>query len=191
MKCELCHQAEAETAITKKIDGVEKELYVCKACAAKSASESKSESKGKGNVSRISVVGGKDEPPPPFVEDLVKATLGFMKGVAEAEQNVNRKCPGCHANWEQIKSSGRLGCPSCWKTFAQQIQSEFLAQQFGKRHLGAVPAVTEVKDPADQRAILARALKAAIKREDYHEAARIQHQLEALGPAAAEKGKEA
>lgn len=186
MKCEICHEADAETVLKTKIAGVEKELYVCKACAAKAKSKAKAEAeaeaevKGEGGKPHISVVGGKDEPPPPFVEDLVKATLGFMKGVAEAEQNVNRKCPGCKSNWETIKSSGRLGCPACWKTFAQQIQAEFLRDAYGPRHLGAVPALTTARATDDQRAILARQLKAAIRREDYHEAARIQKQIDAL-----------
>ena len=35
MKCELCHQAEAETRVWKKIDGEQRELYVCRDCARK------------------------------------------------------------------------------------------------------------------------------------------------------------
>ena len=35
MKCELCHQAEAETRVWKIIDGEQRELYVCKECAQK------------------------------------------------------------------------------------------------------------------------------------------------------------
>ena len=37
MKCELCHQAAAERAVRKKVDGVEQELYVSKACAEEAA----------------------------------------------------------------------------------------------------------------------------------------------------------
>ena len=35
MKCELCHQKDAETAIQVGKDGVEEELYVCQECARK------------------------------------------------------------------------------------------------------------------------------------------------------------
>lgn len=33
MKCELCHKADAQTAITREKDGEEEELYVCNVCA--------------------------------------------------------------------------------------------------------------------------------------------------------------
>ena len=33
MKCELCHNADAETAITRGEGDTAEELYVCKACA--------------------------------------------------------------------------------------------------------------------------------------------------------------
>ena len=35
MKCELCHQKDAETAIQVEKDGVADELYVCRECANK------------------------------------------------------------------------------------------------------------------------------------------------------------
>ena len=34
MKCELCHMADAETVLHLKKDGQDRELYVCKKCAA-------------------------------------------------------------------------------------------------------------------------------------------------------------
>ena len=36
MKCEICHEADAAAVIHMKKDGETRELYVCKACAAKS-----------------------------------------------------------------------------------------------------------------------------------------------------------
>ena len=35
MKCELCHQKDAETAIQVEKEGAAEELYVCHACAKK------------------------------------------------------------------------------------------------------------------------------------------------------------
>ena len=34
MKCELCHTNDAETVLHQKKDGKDRELYVCKKCAA-------------------------------------------------------------------------------------------------------------------------------------------------------------
>ena len=37
MKCELCHKADAETAIQREVDGEVQELYVCQNCARQEA----------------------------------------------------------------------------------------------------------------------------------------------------------
>ena len=181
MKCEICHKAEAETAVTTTQDGVEKELYVCSACA---ASLRGAPSRNTRNSSpKVSVIKGSSTTPPPFVEELVKATLGFMKGVAEAEENEKRVCPHCKATWEQIKESGHVGCPSCWKTFACQIRDEFLSVEFGKAHVGSAPAIDRLPDLKSIKTVLERDLKLAIQREDYHLAALLKNKLDALGEA--------
>ena len=33
MKCEICHERDAEEAVHRVVDGVDKELYVCHQCA--------------------------------------------------------------------------------------------------------------------------------------------------------------
>lgn len=180
MKCEICHKGDASTAIVVKQDGREKELYVCADCAAVHRNGSAAPNKSGNDKPKVSIIKGNSEQPPPFVEELVKATLGFMKGVAEAEENEKRVCPCCHAKWEQIKESGRIGCPSCWKTFARQIRDEFLAGEFGRAHLGSAPAIDQLPDATAARKILERDLKAAIAREDYHRAALLKSRLDKL-----------
>lgn len=179
MKCEICHKAEAETAVTMSIDGHDKELYVCHACAAAARNPEMRKKPSRKKRPTVEVVGGSEDPPP-FVEELVKATLGFMKGVAEAEQAHTRMCSTCKTTWEKIKETGRIGCPDCWRTFAREIRGEFLAAQYGPSHCGSAPAVGALNRAEDARAVLARRLKEAIDREDYRRAAEIKHQLDAL-----------
>ncbi len=186
MKCELCHQADATTAVTVKKDGAEKELYVCAACAADIRNGGRKKKKTSADPSKPTVIKTSGEEPPPFVEELVKATLGFMKGVAEAEENERRVCPVCHAKWDKLKDAGRLGCPACWRTFARQIRTEFLSAEFGRAHIGAAPAIDRLPDAKAVRAVLERDLRAAIAREDFHRAADLKRQLDAL-----DSGKEA
>lgn len=179
MKCEICHKAEAQTAVVTRTDGVERELYVCEACAEQLRTEKKTPSR-KGEHPQVSIVDGTKANPPPFVEELVKATLGFMKGVAEAKENERQICPVCKTKWDQIKDSGRMGCPACWKAFAKHIRGEFLASQFGLSHQGTAPAVEKLTDTGSVRKIVERDLKAAIAREDYRLAAELKHKLDAL-----------
>ena len=79
MKCEICHQADAQTAITRTANGEEEELYVCKSCAAEErrTRQKKSQRTRKAGglppgVS-ITVSGGGDSPPP-----IIGAILGAM-----------------------------------------------------------------------------------------------------------------
>lgn len=184
MKCESCHQAEAKAAVTVDVEGVKKEIYVCTTCAAKLRGKNKSKKSDPASPKKatpeITVLNGETEPPPPFVEELVKATLGFMKGVAEAEENDKRVCPVCKAKWDQIKSSGRIGCPACWKTFARKIRETFLGGEWGPSHIGAAPTIDRIPDPAAARAVLERELKDAIAREDYRRAAALKRKLDGL-----------
>ena len=119
MKCEICHEADAAAVINIKKDGEEKELFVCKSCAAKAKHPAKKKPAPKDDD--VLAFGGDDEPPE-FVKNLVEATLGFMKGVAESGHRTRSKCPACKTTWEQIKKSGRIGCPTCWQTFPKSIR---------------------------------------------------------------------
>ncbi|MGN0846387.1 MAG: hypothetical protein ACI4RA_03270 [Kiritimatiellia bacterium] len=181
MKCELCKKAEATTAVTITKDGVARELYVCSDCAAAAKKGDEPKSQKQTPPSRkLTIVGGDGESAPPFVTEFVKATLGFMKEVAEAEQNERRVCPVCKAKWDKIKEDGLLGCPTCWRTFARQIRDEFLVGEFGRAHLGKAPAVERLERADDARAVLERELKDAVAREDYHRAALLKKKLDAL-----------
>ncbi len=179
MKCEICHNAEATTVLTFTKDGVERELYVCQDCADQNRNRG-NPSAQKGSAPKVKRVIGPNETPPPFVEEFVKATLGFMKEFAENEENEKRVCPVCKSKWDAIKETGRLGCPSCWKTFARHLRAEFFAAQYGPAHLGKAPAVGKPQNSKDTRAILERDLKNAIACEDFHLAANLKRKLDAL-----------
>ena len=175
MKCEICHQADAAAVIHVKKDGEKKELYVCKACANKARHPSK---KRRPEEEARDFAFNEGEEPPEYVKNLVEATLGFMKGGVESKQNKHAKCPVCKTSWEQIKESGRIGCPACWKVFGARIREAFLVGQYGPKHVGAMPA--NVTGEAS-RAYLERELKAAVGREDFKRAAALKRLIDALG----------
>ena len=187
MKCELCHEAEAETALHLKKDGQDRELYVCKKCAA-AAHQKKG---GKGDKGKSVSVIGPDGKPPQFVEDFFKAALGLVDGLGHLEEerrNGKRVFPLCHATWETLEQRGTLGCPRCWKTFATEIRTKFLRSDYGVQHVGAMPEKTTGND---SRAYLERELKKAIRLQKYEMAAEIQRRLDEIGKDAPEAdGKE-
>ncbi len=106
--------------------------------------------------------------------------MGLVDGLghlAEEQKTGKKTCPLCHATWEKLEKRQRLGCPSCWKTFAAEIREHVLDGDYGLKHVGAMPPNTVGND---MRAFLQRELKTAIRLQDYEKASVIQRQLDAL-----------
>ena len=83
MKCEVCHNADAETAIVKNDNGAESELYVCRACAkaerAKRQKKSQRTRKTSGLPPGMSItVSGSGGEPPPFIGAILDAVHGMV-----------------------------------------------------------------------------------------------------------------
>ena len=93
MKCELCHQRDAETALQVERDGAEEELYVCHACAKqerlrrqKKSQRTRKAGGGPAPSVSISVSGdaGAGEPPPQVIEAIMNAVSGMVSGLERA-----------------------------------------------------------------------------------------------------------
>lgn len=179
MKCELCHKREAVKAVTVKNPekGSSEERYVCADCAARLNQPPSAAKKRNAQPTVTRIEGG--ESAPPFIKNFLEAAVGLVKGIEGATEQ-HLVCPVCHATWDKLKESGRLGCPSCWKTFAKELQEHVLRAEYGPTHLGAPPAAAVHTQPALSRAYLERELKAAITREDYRKAAALKKSLDAL-----------
>ena len=107
MKCELCHMADAETVLHLKKDGQDRELYVCKKCAA----AARHPKKKNGEDGKSVTVVGSGEKPPQFVEDFFKAAMGLVDGLGHLEEerkHGKKACPLCHATWETLEKRGTL-----------------------------------------------------------------------------------
>ncbi len=176
MKCEICHKADAAAVLRRPgPDGAETELFVCKACAAGSAGKPPKPTASAPEGKSITVSG--DEAPPEFVENFFKAAMGLMEGIAQSEKG-KQCCPGCGRTWEQIKTDKLVGCPRCYRAFAELIRGEFLAGAYARTHAGDMPPQAKGRDT---RAFLERELKAAVKFQRFEQAAKIRRQLDALG----------
>lgn len=98
MKCELCHQNDAETAISLPGEGEELELYVCRECARKervkrqnkSQRTRKAASPASGMTISVSGVTADGDGPPPIIEAIMNAVSGM---VSDLGQGKNRQTP--------------------------------------------------------------------------------------------------
>jgi len=114
MKCELCHNAEAETAIVRGEGESEEELYVCSACAKaeRQRRQKKSQRTRKMtglppgmsmSITRIGPVDAEDveesdgENPPPFIGAIMNAFQGMVSDLEKAaKESTDAKEPEYH-----------------------------------------------------------------------------------------------
>ncbi len=96
MKCELCHQKDAQAAIQIVKDGEEQELYVCHECAKKERVRRQKKSQrtrkgapGEAGVSiSVSGVSSEDGEPPPIVAAFMNAMSGLVSDLEKAANAV-------------------------------------------------------------------------------------------------------
>ena len=116
MKCEICHKADAATAITRNVDGEEEELYVCHACA---AAERKSRQKKSQRTRKVSglppgmsiTVSGNVGEPPPIIGAILDAVHGMVSDLEQAQkESKNAKEPDYHDfPSDRVESPFRIG----------------------------------------------------------------------------------
>lgn len=116
MKCELCHNADAETAILRTECGEETELYVCRACAKTEKANRQKKSHRTRKVAglppgmSITLSGNTDEVPP-FIGSIINAVNGMVSDLEMAEAargERRRKQRKIELSVSDVKSAYRL-----------------------------------------------------------------------------------
>ena len=121
MLCENCKKNEANTTITKNINGHVTVQHLCAECATK---------KGIGAVGSVfgSMLGG-------IFSDFVGS-------------GTTAKCSVCGSTFADFTRTGKAGCPSCYAEFYPQLLPT-LQKIHGK--IGHVGKVGTVKEPASEK----------------------------------------
>lgn len=139
MKCEMCGKRDAKVAVNRKIDGAEKELYVCEECAGKTSGG------GANDGADDPAVGAThDNSPSPeeVLGGLIKGIFEAGMAVANALENPTggeyaSPCPSCGITAEEFRRSSRLGCPDCYGHFA--LSPIIKEMHPGLSHVGKAP----------------------------------------------------
>ena len=101
MLCQNCNEKEATVQLTKIVNGEKTELHLCEECASKEAF----------NL---------------YQADFAKFLSGFMniEKKEEPDEDVEDavRCPNCGLDIAEIKKSGKMGCDTCYETFAEQVE---------------------------------------------------------------------
>ena len=156
MVCEICKKAEATVHLTQIVENKMLKIDMCEVC---------SKAKGIQEASGFSL-----------------ADLNVGLGAAEEiTGNASVKCQTCGFTQADFKKTGRLGCSTCWETFAEGLSGLLKAMHKSDRHVGKVPSkaahtlvITEqIKD-------LAGELEQAVHNEKYELAAQLRDQVREL-----------
>lgn len=154
MDCQRCKQRPANVHITQFINGEKQETHLCDQCAQEVKINLEFPQYPMSNLSNL----------------LSFLTYGNNSGQRLPES----KCPNCHNAYRKIAELGYVGCSECYRHFASQIEPVLKKIHGANRHVGKVPrrmgATLLLKREIND---YNSALKKAIAREDYEEAARL------------------
>ena len=162
MLCQICEKNDATVHLTEIHDGVRSELHVCELCAQEEGIAAK------GQIPLNELLSG-----------LLSTQPSDNELFGRADQTA---CPQCGFTLEEFKKTGLLGCPGDYEVFESSLRPLLeRAHNWHTRHCGKVSS----RLPADAKkqcaiAALQSRLEAAVKTENYEEAARLRDEVEKL-----------
>lgn len=163
--CEECKKNPATVHVAQMVNGQKTELHLCQECASK-----------KGAL--MFDINNKFSIP-----NLLGSFLGSSFSVAGMQQpslEVNT-CTNCGASFNDIRQTGRLGCPECYTAFDVELEPTLRRIHGNSRHMGKIPARggQEVLYKQEIEKLKNKLQKAVIE-EDYEKAAEIRDQIKQL-----------
>lgn len=159
MKCCVCQEREAKVHLTQIAGDKMQKLDLCEECA---------KSKGVNDPTGFSLA------------DLLLG-LGAsqeMEQAAAVAEGGELKCPHCGFTQADFKKAGRLGCPECYRTFAEGLEGLLKTMHKGVRHVGKVPeALRQTRDTKERVKQLQKRLAKAIEEENFEQAAVLRDEI--------------
>jgi protein arginine kinase activator len=156
MLCCVCKEKEATVHLTQIAGEKMQKVDLCEECA---------KTKGVNDLTSFSVA------------DLLLG-LGASQEIEQAGGGTVVRCPRCGFTQADFKKAGRLGCPECYKTFADALEGLLKTMHKGTRHVGKVPeSLRQNRDLSDRLKLLQRKLTKAIETEDFEQAALLRDEI--------------
>ena len=92
-----------------------------------------------------------------------------------------KKCPDCSSTFARIRQSGRVGCPTCYSVFSDELAPTLHTVHGTTAHTGAVPARHRAKRAkAEKLKQLKRQMQEAIAKENFEAAASLRDEIKEL-----------
>ena len=156
MLCCVCKEKEATVHLTQIAGDKMQKVDLCEECA---------KTKGVNDPTGFSLA------------DLLLG-LGASQEIEQAGGGGEVKCPRCGFTQADFKKAGRLGCPDCYRTFAEPLAGLLKTMHKGTRHKGKVPmALRGSQGLRDKLAVLQKKLEKAVLEEDFEQAAQVRDEI--------------
>jgi len=162
--CSICKEKPATLFLTTiSSDNKKQNLDLCDECA---KAKGVTDATGFGLLADVDVVLG----------------LGAAQQIEQAAGGLELRCPRCGFTQADFKKSGRLGCPDCYKTFADGLRGLLKSMHKGTRHTGKAPeSLRQSREMSDRLKTLQKRLAKAVETEDFEQAAVIRDEIKRIG----------
>jgi len=102
----------------------------------------------------------------------------LQQSARKAREEGGLSCPECGMTLGEFRSKGRLGCPRDYEIFREHLDPLLRRIHNAVQHVGRIPGLDE-KALADMNQLtdLRQKLEAAIREEDYEDAARLRDEI--------------
>ena len=179
MLCSKCNKNPATVHVQQYINNMKSELHLCQECSLNIGADMLEHISD--NISMETIFQG-------FLEQMQKFT--GVTSPPHGNQNQNQAppiekaivaCPKCTMTYEDFKASGKLGCATCYLSFARPVEALLKNVHGSTRHEGKYPQRSGAKIKQQLYVEELRAnLKNAIAEENFEEAARLRDEIRIL-----------
>lgn len=161
MKCQHCHENDANTHIKRVINGNKEEMYLCEECA-----------KELGVMDEFAFE--------PFTMDSFFGNLlGAGASAFNSLAGIDR-CTTCGSSFNDIIKTGKVGCSDCYKKFDDKLQPSIEKLHGKSKHIGKFVTYDEDNSAVNELDSLKSELKLAIQEQRFEDAAVIRDKIKAL-----------
>jgi protein arginine kinase activator len=156
LTCDVCNNEEATIHIRQIAGEQSVDMHLCERCAA------------------LRGINAGEDPSDTSIS-------GLLTGLVESgkkRKGQRKVCPVCGTTVELIRKKASLGCHECYTVFAREIR-DVIGKMYGRvSHKGKLPRrMKDYKTLLIDVESLKRRLEAALRTEDYEEAARLRDQI--------------
>jgi protein arginine kinase activator len=174
MECSFCKGSEATCHLTKVVNGKAVEVHVCEQCIPEVNQTDLVDFDIWEAVSKLAAAKGLPDPAKMLepVEDEEISAKSLLMPTGHPAQ----ACTSCGFTGEDLRKTGRLGCPNCYAVFSEMLADVINDCQKGHQHLGKVPKSQKSVRQKSLRDLLQK----AVDTERFEDAASLRDQLKVL-----------